>query len=52
MNRKSQKRNLDMLKDMLADTGMFAEDTPFWASVLAKDTKKNLRSSLWQRQVY
>ena len=45
-------RNLDKLTDMLADTGRFTEDTPFWASVLGKDAKKNLRSSLWQKQVY
>ena len=27
------------------------EDSPLWAFVLGKDTKKNLRSYPWQKQV-
>ena len=28
------------------------EDPTSWALVLGKDTKKNLRSYLWQKQIY
>ena len=52
---KFEKMSEIFCKNLLLLPGLESEGSkgpPLWASVLGKDPEKNLRSYLWQKQVY
>ena len=50
--KKNRQIHYDMCSYLLVDRGRMEKDPSLWASVLGKDTKRNLRSYPWQKQDY
>ena len=44
--------SIGSLFPVLLDYGSVEGDLPLWALVLDKDRRKNVRSYMWQKQVY